>query len=47
MVDYKNTLNLPKTAFEMRAGLAKKEPKILARWAAEDLYGHIQQKRQS
>jgi isoleucyl-tRNA synthetase len=45
MVDYKDTLNLPKTAFEMRAGLAQKEPQLLAGWAREDLYGQIRAAR--
>jgi len=30
--DYKDTLNLPKTEFPMRAGLPKREPEWLARW---------------
>ncbi|MCZ6764859.1 MAG: isoleucine--tRNA ligase, partial [Alphaproteobacteria bacterium] len=37
-IDYKNTVLLPKTDFPMRAGLPKKEPLILARWQAMDLY---------
>lgn len=40
-VDYKNTLNLPKTDFEMRAGLAAKEPRILAKWQERKLYEEI------
>ncbi len=36
-VDYSKTLFLPKTDFPMRAGLPKKEPELLARWAAIDL----------
>ncbi|MDR0920680.1 MAG: class I tRNA ligase family protein, partial [Oscillospiraceae bacterium] len=31
-MDYNKTLNLPKTEFPMRAGLAKKEPQILENW---------------
>jgi len=38
---YKDTLNLPKTGFDMRAGLIDKEPKIQARWRQADLYGRI------
>jgi isoleucyl-tRNA synthetase len=38
MRDYSKTLFLPETAFPMRAGLPKKEPEILARWAEMDLY---------
>ena len=30
--EYKDTLNLPKTDFPMRAGLPKREPEWLARW---------------
>ncbi len=40
-MDYKATLNLPKTAFPMRANLAKREPELLDRWAQADLYGKI------
>ncbi|MGB0721696.1 MAG: isoleucine--tRNA ligase [Gammaproteobacteria bacterium] len=35
---YKNTLNLPDTAFPMRGNLAKREPEMLARWYALDVY---------
>ena len=34
MTDYKDTLNLPKTAFPMRANLAQREPKMLEDWYA-------------
>jgi isoleucyl-tRNA synthetase len=37
-VDYKTTLNLPQTAFPMRGNLPQKEPAILAKWDAMDLY---------
>ena len=37
-VDYSKTLFLPETEFPMRAGLPEKEPKIIERWNAEDLY---------
>jgi len=36
--DYRSTVFLPKTDFPMKAGLAKREPELLARWAAMDLY---------
>ena len=39
--DYKNTLNLPQTAFPMKASLAQREPQMLARWQEMDLYGLI------
>jgi isoleucyl-tRNA synthetase len=31
-VDLKQTVNLPKTAFSMKANLPQTEPKTLARW---------------
>ena len=40
--DYKQTLNLPQTAFPMQASLATREPQMLARWEAEGLYAKIQ-----
>ena len=42
-MDYKDTLNLPKTAFPMKANLPKMEPEWLERWAAMDIYGRIRQ----
>ncbi len=39
--DYKATLFLPDTSFEMKAGLARKEPELLARWERIDLYGRL------
>ncbi len=41
MSDYKETLNLPQTAFPMKASLAQREPQRLAQWKAMDLYGKI------
>ena len=43
--DYKDTLNLPKTAFPMRAGLAKSEPKRLARWREKGVYQRLREAR--
>jgi len=37
-MDYKQTLNLPKTAFPMKANLVKREPEILEKWEQIDLY---------
>ncbi len=37
-MDYKKTLNLPKTPFPMKANLAKREPEQLKKWEEEDLY---------
>ena len=41
MSDYKDTLNLPKTAFPMKANLAQREPALLAQWESQDLYAAI------
>src|SRR5688500_849664 len=43
--DYRDTVFLPKTDFPMKAGLAQKEPAILARWAEEKLYEQLRQVR--
>ena len=40
-MDYKETLNLPRTSFPMKADLPRREPGILKRWAEMDLYGRI------
>ncbi|MBN2887184.1 MAG: isoleucine--tRNA ligase [Chromatiaceae bacterium] len=45
MTDYKATLNLPKTNFAMKANLAQREPEMLARWDALDLYARIREAR--
>jgi isoleucyl-tRNA synthetase len=42
--DYQKTLNLPQTDFAMKAGLAQKEPLVLARWQKNDVYKSIRQK---
>ena len=41
MADYKNTLNLPNTAFPMKGNLPRREPEILQRWEDMDLYGRL------
>ncbi|MBI5233804.1 MAG: class I tRNA ligase family protein [Deltaproteobacteria bacterium] len=40
-MDYKTTLNLPDTGFQMKADLAKKEPEILRLWEETCLYKKI------
>ncbi len=40
--DYKNTLNLPKTNFKMKASLATKEPQWIKQWNKEGLYDALQ-----
>jgi isoleucyl-tRNA synthetase len=42
MPEWKDTVNLPRTGFPMKASLPTTEPEALARWAAMDLYGKIQ-----
>ena len=41
VTDYKQTINLPQTAFPMKADLARREPQQLARWIEEDTYGEL------
>ncbi|MCQ4270669.1 isoleucine--tRNA ligase [Pseudomonas kuykendallii] len=43
MTDYKATLNLPETAFPMKAGLPQREPQILQRWDEIGLYQKLRQ----
>ncbi|MCK5829217.1 MAG: isoleucine--tRNA ligase [Methylococcales bacterium] len=40
-MDYKKTLNLPKTAFPMKGNLAQREPERLKKWNEADLYKQI------
>ncbi|MEY2481324.1 MAG: isoleucyl-tRNA synthetase [Verrucomicrobiota bacterium] len=44
--NYKETLNLPRTDFPMKANLAAREPEILQRWNGSQLYAQIQTARQ-
>ncbi len=41
MTDYKETLNLPKTKFSMKANLANREPNWVKEWHKVDLYAQI------
>src|SRR5881397_4070316 len=41
-MDYKDTLNLPRTDFAMKADLVAREPQRLEKWAASRLYERIQ-----
>src|SRR5436309_1393457 len=45
MPEWKDTVNLPRTDFPMKASLPTSEPETLARWAAMDLYGRIRARR--
>src|SRR5215469_3750549 len=44
-VDLKQTVNLPKTAFPMKANLPQTEPKLLERWEKDRLYHRIRESR--
>jgi len=43
VMDYKATLNLPKTAFPMKANLPKSEPEMLAWWESFGIYKRVRQ----
>ncbi len=45
--DYKDTLNLPKTSFPMKANLSKKEVDLLEFWRENDIYQKIQKRKKS
>jgi isoleucyl-tRNA synthetase len=45
MSDWKDTLNLPRTDFPMKANLQTAEPEALARWKGMDLYAKIREAR--
>ena len=45
MTDYKATLNLPNTAFPMKANLAQREPQILKKWQQSEIYNSIRKAR--
>jgi isoleucyl-tRNA synthetase len=43
--EIKNTLNLPKTSFSMKANLPKREPQVLEAWSEVDVYRRIRESR--
>jgi isoleucyl-tRNA synthetase len=45
MPEWKDTVNLPRTEFPMKANLQAVEPEWLERWSAMDLYGKIRERR--
>ena len=45
MPEWKETVNLPRTGFPMKANLQTAEPEAIARWEATNLYGQIREKR--
>lgn len=44
MMDYKDTLLMPKTAFPMRGNLPKKEPEIQEKWEKMNIYKAVQER---
>ncbi len=42
-MDYKTTLNLPKTDFPMKANLKDLEPRMIGKWQQENVYALMQQ----
>ncbi|MHC4166850.1 MAG: isoleucine--tRNA ligase, partial [Planctomycetota bacterium] len=42
---YRDTLNLPKTSFSMKANLTQREPQLRKEWAKNDIYGKIREAR--
>src|SRR5436190_2225265 len=44
-MDYKDTLNLPRTDFPMKADLVTREPERLKQWESAKLYEKIQEQR--
>ncbi|MEP6915609.1 MAG: class I tRNA ligase family protein, partial [Acidobacteriota bacterium] len=45
MAEWKDTLNLPRTDFPMKANLQTAEPQALARWQEMGLYERIREHR--
>jgi isoleucyl-tRNA synthetase len=45
--NYKDTLNLPRTDFPMKANLATREPELLKKWDEAQLYQQIQHSRKN
>jgi isoleucyl-tRNA synthetase len=46
IMDLRSTLNLPKTDFPMKANLPQAEPRRLAHWKAQGLYGQVRKARE-
>ena len=45
--ELKKTINLPKTAFPMKANLPQNEPKMLERWEQMGIYERIREARKA
>ncbi|MCP4606889.1 MAG: isoleucine--tRNA ligase [Proteobacteria bacterium] len=41
MVDYKDTIHLPRTKFPMKASLSKREPEFIEMWEREQVYNKL------
>ncbi len=46
-MEYKDTLNLPKTKFKMKANLAQEEPKLLEFWEEQETYKKVLKKKKN
>lgn len=46
-MEYKDTLNLPKTKFKMKANLAQEEPKMLRFWEERETYKKVLEKKKN
>jgi len=46
-MEYKDTLNLPKTKFKMKANLAREEPKLLEFWEEQETYKKVLKKKKN
>ncbi len=44
---YRDTLNLPKTSFAMKANLVQREPQMRKQWAKDDIYDKIRKARKN
>ena len=42
---YRDTLNLPKTSFSMKANLVQREPQLRKEWSTKNIYGRIRAAR--
>ena len=45
MPDWKDTVNLPRTAFPMKANLQTTEPQVIARWNETGVYARLRERR--
>ena len=43
---YRDTLNLPKTSFSMKANLVQREPQLREEWVNKNIYAKIRQARE-